>query len=270
MFSVDSLYNLNNSLFDLGGDAKKIINFLFHHDRISCLKKNKSLYDSECTKKKIYLCALGPSLKQVDLNRIQGDTIVVNRFYKFGVEFPDFVPTYYMMVDYDFVEERYQNDFVEAIDTYHGKGTKYLLNSKMYKSELLKKYKETDIYYLSCYGGQVHPTKKYSIDGVFPAFLNVTGAAILAAMLMGYKEIVLLGCDFNAFASPKQNHCYKDNSEKRLWRMTWELYCSSFMAKDHEDLQEYAKRNGVYIKNSTKGSLIDAYPIEIEEDLYVK
>lgn len=268
MFNQAGLYRINNTLFDLGGTFKKAVNFCFHHEKVSCLKKNTSLVREENKEKKVYLCALGPSLKQVDLDRIKGDTIVVNRFYKFGADFPDFIPTYYVMIDYGFAEERYQKDFTDALDAYLPKGTRFLLNSKLYNSPLLEKYDKENIYFLSCYGGHMHGEKEYKMDGIFPAFQNVTGAAILSAMLMGYKEVVLLGCDFNAFASPKQNHCYKDASEARLWKMSWELYSSSFMAKNHDDLQEYAQRKGIVVKNSTRGSLIDAYPMEIEENLY--
>ena len=259
---------LEDKLFDLGGVAKRIINYSLHHDRYSCLKNNIELFSKTNEQKKIYLCGLGPSLKQVDLNRIKGDTIVVNRFFKFGIEYPDFTPTYYVMIDFDFAQERYQKDFTDALDMYLPKGTVFLLNSKLLDSPILKNYNSKNIYFLSCFGGQMHGDKKYKINGVFPAFQNVTGSAILAAMLMGYKDITLLGCDFNAFASPVQNHCYEDQSKTRLWKMSWELYTSSFMAKNHDDLQEYALNNGIKVKNSTKGSLIDAYPVIIEEDLY--
>ena len=40
------------------------------------------------------------------------------------------------------------------------------------------------------------------------------------------------------------------------------------MDKNHDDLQIYAIHNGVQIFNSTKGSLIDSYPFNIEENLY--
>ena len=268
MFNQVTLYNLNNYLFDLGGVAKKVTNFILHNERVSCLRKNTELVNSVNNSKKIYLCALGPSLKWVDLNRIEGDTIVVNRFYKFGINYPNFVPTYYAMIDYAFAEDRNRTDFIDALNMYLPKGTKFLLNSKLMDTDILEPYDKKNIYFLSCYGGQMHGKKRYKLNKVFPAFQNVTGAAILSAMLMGYKEIVLLGCDFNAFASPVMNHCYKDQSEAKLRKMTYELFFSSFMAKNHDDLQEYAEKNGILIRNSTKGSLIDAYPIDIEEKLY--
>ena len=87
---------------------------------------------------------------------------------------------------------------------------------------------------------------------------------------MGYKKINLLGCDFNSFASAKNVHCYKDESSERIHRMSWELYAYSIVAHQYDSLQEYANRNSFSILNSTKGSLIDAFPMEIEEHLYIQ
>ena len=84
---------------------------------------------------------------------------------------------------------------------------------------------------------------------------------------MGYKDINLLGCDFNSFASTKQNHCYDDKAPARLYPMYEELFAYSFAAKDHTDLQQYAMKLGCRIVNRTEGSLIDAYPLQIDNSL---
>ena len=52
--------------------------------------------------------------------------------------------------------------------------------------------------------------------------------------------------------------------------MSWELYAYSIVAHQYDSLQEYANRNSFSILNSTKGSLIDAFPMEIEEHLYIQ
>jgi hypothetical protein len=48
--------------------------------------------------------ALGPSLKQVGFKQKKGDSIVVNRFFRMKEFNPDFVPTYYMMMDDTFTD----------------------------------------------------------------------------------------------------------------------------------------------------------------------
>ena len=47
-----------------------------------------------------------------------------------------------------------------------------------------------------------------------------------------------------------------------------ELFCYCFDASVHVQLAEYARTLGVEIINSTKGSLIDAYPMNVDETLY--
>ena len=101
-----------------------------------------------------------------------------------------------------------------------------------------------------------------------PALGNVASAAILCAIGMGYKKIVLLGCDFNSFTTPFRSHCYSEPGERKRIRLFFELFCYSFAADTHMEIAKYAEKMGVTIVNSTKGSLIDAYPLEIDESLY--
>ena len=125
------------------------------------------------------------------------------------------------------------------------------------------------MFFISPFDGRLKINKEYKIDKWQPAFQNVVGAAILTLMLMGYKNINLLGCDFNSFASTTQEHCYQDYSKARLYPLYQELFAYSFAAKDHTDLSLLAEKMGCRITNRTKGSLIDAYPLEIDESLYV-
>jgi hypothetical protein len=262
------LWKMNLAIFNIGGKVKCAKYLLTRPEMFSSLKRNVELIDPDKRNKKAYVLALGPSLKDVDLNKVKGDTIVVNRFFKIGEKFPDFVPTYYMMADPLFGNPENLADFHAAIDMYASKGTIFILNSKLAKSPLLKDVDKNHLYFVTDIDGRVKVKKEYRIDKIFPAFQNVTGSAILLLMLMGYKNISLLGCDFNSFASTTRNHCYKDKSDARLYPMWEELFAYSFAAKDHTDLQVIAERKGVSIINSTKGSLIDAYPKEIEEELY--
>jgi len=266
----NDLWNLNLKIFNFGGYVKRTQFFLTKPQTFSALKRNTELKKKENEEKDAYVCALGPSLKEVDLNMIKGDTIVVNRFFKFGASYPDFVPTYYLMIDYGFMREENRTDFDSALEMYADKGTIYILNSKLSGSSIVKKIPENQLYFISPFDGKLKINKEYRIDRWQPAFQNVSGAAILTLMLMGYKKINLLGCDFNSFASTTRNHCYKDDVQARLHPMYEELFTSAFMAKDHNDLQAYAERVGCTITNTTKGSLIDAYPLDIDENLYIK
>lgn len=256
--------------YNFGGYAKRFLYFFTKREIFNAPKSNSELVKASNSKRKAYLCGLGPSLKKVDINRVAGDTIVVNRFYKIGRDYPNFVPTYYLIIDRDFTKSEYVEDFKDAIEYYASKGTIFIFNSKMSKHPLLKKIPPKQLYFVSCIDGRVKVNKHYKINGLHPAFMNVVGEAILLLMLMGYKDISLLGCDFNSFASTTQVHCYKDENQKRLWTMYEELYAYAIASKDHCDLAEISNKMGCKIVNSTKGSLIDAYPIEIDHTIYIE
>lgn len=262
------LFDLDIKIINAVGLFKVVSNFIKKHQLFTCIKRNIDLTKRDAENKKCYICALGPSLKKVNLNAIKGDTIVVNRFFKIGQDFPQFVPTYYVLLDDNFASKELEGDLLKALDTYIPQGTKFILNSKLYGNQLLDNYPQNQLYYISCFSGSFDYRKEYSLDKVMPIFENVVGAAILSAIHIGYKNISLLGCDFNSFASTTRNHCYADESSERWYRMSFELFSYAFAANTHDNIQLYAKRHNIKITNSTKGSLIDAYPVDIEECIY--
>jgi hypothetical protein len=77
---------------------------------------------------------------------------------------------------------------------------------------------------------------------------------------MGFTEIVLLGCDFNSFASRQENHFYdikkNINREASLWR---DLLGHAIVCFQHEYLRNYASERNINILNSTDNSLLDIY-----------
>lgn len=240
---------------------KRISFFFKDHSLYTVIKKNKLLINTENSKKKMYVCALGPSLRNVDFNSIDGDSFVVNGFYKFAQNIPLFIPTYYMMIDDEYARNPEEMKFAETVlNAYLNKGTKFFFNSKINHAPFLKKYNPDNIFFFSTFRGAFNPNKKYDFSKIMPISGNVVTFAILLSILMGYKEIYLLGCDFNSFTTPKPLHCYSDSNEIKSLTLSQDLLMYANVAKYHERLQELAKKEGVVIKNATKGSLIDAYP----------
>jgi hypothetical protein len=79
---------------------------------------------------------------------------------------------------------------------------------------------------------------------------------------MGFKEIYLLGCDFNSFAAQTENHCYdkKNDIISRRISLADELKFYALVAYHHYALQKLALKMNVRIVNLTENSLLDAYP----------
>ena len=220
------------------------------------LKKNIKLKEIR-TKDKCYIIGLGPSLKHVDFSKLEdGDLITVNSYYK-DFHSINFKPMLHIMLDWC-VYSRDRWDLEAALEAFPD--SYFLLNGKYYE-EILDKEKS----FWTCTWGSENVKGEIDLTRLVPSFDNVICHAIYTAMYMGYKEIILLGCDFNSFASRKMTHSYGD--EERFLRMDQELFAYSFVANSHMKLSRYASDKGINIINATYNSLIDAY--QYDEELAV-
>ena len=93
------------------------------------------------------------------------------------------------------------------------------------------------------------------------ASVNVICQCIQVALYMGYKEIYLLGCDFNQYASLRPEHFYNTDSDGREMyiNMGNDAKWSAMVHFHHYALNKYATKRGIKIVNLTPNSLIDAY-----------
>lgn len=265
-----TLYNLNLEFVNLGGKVKYFLRLPSLHKTLKLLKKNEQLISNR-KNDTCYICGLGPSLVDVNLDKLADmpvDTIVVNRFTKMA-KITKLQPTHYLMVDNAFAIPPVRDVLDEAVKLYPN--TNFIWNTNFPKLDTGIMKLPCNKYFLAMYKGYYHKPKEIDITKVLPAFGNCICAAVGFAIGAGYKKIVLLGCDFNSFAFPHEVHCYdggKDNKGARRISLDYELFCYSFDATVHLKLAEYARKLGVEIINSTKGSLIDAYPVVIDENLY--
>lgn len=119
--------------------------------------------------------------------------------------------------------------------------------------------------------------KAYKSGAGMPRPRNVLIPAIMTAVRMGYREVVIVGADHswtrtlsvddaNRVVSV-QPHFYNDNSaEKERVASVYsniklhELLLSFHIAfKSYWELRRYADKEGIRIKNATEGSFIDAF-----------
>lgn len=256
MGKFDFLFELDRCILGIGGRLLSLSRIPLYIKNSSSLRNNKMLKQKKNVEK-CYVCGLGPSLRNIDLSKLDGDTIVVNRFYKFPNNF-HFKPTFYCLIDEGFYNGESVNDLRKAFTQYPN--TCFVLNGK-YKRLINRMFKEkSDVYYAFIGNGYLNKHSSIDFTKILPIVNNVVLFSILLALFLEYKEIILLGCDFNSFASLKPSHCYKDKEKERKWSMAFELFIYSFAADLHMRLNEYAVLHNIKIINATKGSLIDAYP----------
>lgn len=207
-------------------------------------------------KNTLYVLGLGPSLKKVDISKLDGDIICGNRFYKFqGAE--NCTPQFYCLMDDEYFVGKAIDDFTTAYKFYPN--TQFLLNGK-YKGDIENVIgKRDNVFYVYGWSGLLRAGSTLDFAKNLPLALNVVCRMIEAGIYLNYKKIVLLGCDFNSFAMLKDKHCYNDKEDNVQWKLSYELFCYSFAAKEHEILDIIARNRGIEILNATEGSLIDAY-----------
>lgn len=265
-----NLYDLNLQFINAGGKVKYWCRLPKLHSVNKLLSQNQDLIDRR-KNDTCYVLGLGPSLGQVDLDNIQDmdvDTIVVNRFNKMA-SMTRLQPTHYLMIDNAFAVQPDRKMLDEAVSLYPDCNFIWNTNYPKLAPELMTA--KCNKYFLAMYNGYYIKPKKIDITKVTPAFGNCICAAIAYALGLGYKKIVLLGCDFNSFAFPHEVHCYHGGTSSTAARrisLDYELFCYSFDATVHLQLAEYARLNNVEIINATRGSLIDAYQRVDMPELY--
>lgn len=241
--------------FNIVSDATFHLNFSLKKD----IQKN-SLYKGLHKGERCFILGTGPSLnnlKDRDLEFLQRETVFgVNSLYKADI-CKDIFPKYYVLMDNNFwgassntfpnVSEAYRERQPIFITDYRAKHL--VPPSNKYILLFAKNYPVDDM--------------RSSLDGNISITMNVVGFSILSALYMGFKEIFLLGCDYNLFCSAAQNHCYDDSIENRELEkgdLGFLLKYYALTTEFHYLIRRSAVKYGVNVVNLTPESLLDAYP----------
>lgn len=205
-----------------------------------------------------FILGNGPSLKEMDLTKIQNEIIFAVNFFAKSYLFPQICPTYYCIIDGAFMKEEHIDDLkyiIRSIDS------NLLLEHSVI--EALKAFDITNkkIHYSYSLLTQYGESTCYDFTKIATGSINVICHCIKWALFMGFSEIYLLGCDFNQFARPVQGHFYnsKPAHESSSYVRGNDLMYSSQALFDHYALEKESRKINVRIFNATPDSLIDAY-----------
>ena len=259
--NIMTLFRLSLRIYNAGLWIKEKTAKLKYRKWNKLAKRNVELRDYKHSDV-CYVCGNGPSLKKVNLDELDGDTIVMNDHWRIAKNFKT-KPTYYLINDNAYglpsFRERAEgmlNCFPEiphVLSTYMGPAI-----DSMYASF------NTNIYYYNNIGRTYKST--YPIDFTKCTYYtwNVVSAAIQLAIYLGYKEVRLLGCDYSLFASRYLTHVYDKEGVKvkNSFLLRDMLYKYSFTTHIHYEIAKYAEEHGVKVVNMTTESLLDAYEID--------
>jgi len=234
--------------------------FLFKLKEKKLIKQNikfKDIHKNE----RCFIIGTGPSLKnlsKLDIERLKNETVfAVNSLYQAEI-IDEITPKYYTLMDNLFWgEDSYF--FKEILEKYADAPPVFITDyrTRHYVKELGVEDKTFFVY-----------NKLYPINSINDDFtknmkisINVVSTSILTALFMGFKEIYLLGCDYNSFASTKDEHCYIE-CEERYAKENLAYYLKFYYLTTtfHYYIAKLAIKKGVKITNITPNSLLDAYP----------
>jgi len=251
-------YNhLSDVLFHLDPEAKRLVakNVAF-----------RNIHQNE----RCFILGTGPSLGLLtpdQLNTLACETLFgVNSFYKADLA-SVLKPSYYAITD-DLYWKDWKWIFGEIADKFSDKPPTFITDPRARKLIEGLPNVEQPIYVYA----KKYPTNRMSdeLTRNIYATMNVVSSSILVAMYMGFKEIYLLGCDYNAFCSAGRGHCYDD--EKELdgisYNLAFFLKYYWITTEFHYLIARLAKEKGIKIVNLASASLLDAYPrVQVSEVL---
>jgi hypothetical protein len=236
----------------------------------------RKLRDNIAYKKKhdgerCFILGTGPSLNlltDMQINALSKEIVFgANSMYKAEIV-SSIVPKYYGLLDNLYWTEL-SFTFADIAARYKQKPPIFITDIR---AENFAKNACTDIKHIFIYSKK-YPVKEMSekLENNIYAAMNVISYSILTAIYMGFKDIYLLGCDYNAFCTAGKGHAYDDKSElaKTKYNLAFYLKFYWITTEFHYLIAKLAKEKGVNVVNLTPNSLLDAYQRGSINDVFV-
>ena len=197
----------------------------------------------------------GPSLGNMDFGLLRNKNLItVNMLYKYPA-YKEIHPIFHCALD----PGLYRGEYLDALkDILENRPETNMLVSTNAPVDL----RERDNCFTTIFGylpsRHIHP---FNLAKPSAAFVNVVLFAIELAIYLGFKEVVLLGCDFSQFTVRKEIHLYDTEEGKTRLPAVWQdLLGHTIAIMQHESLYDYARSEGVNVVNATEGSFLEVYP----------
>ena len=225
------------------------------------IRKNVAFKDSH-KDGRCFILGTGPSLNslsQVEREKLKAEVLFgVNSYYRSDLAYM-LVPTYYALTD-DLYWKDWSHVFAEVNERFSDAPPIFITDPRARELvEALGREKSPVYVYAKKY-----PTDTMSDDITSNIYvtMNVVSNCILVAAYMGFKEIYLLGCDYNVFCNAGRGHCYDDKKEIEGISSNLAFFLRYYWitTEFHYLIAQFAKKKGINVINLTPGSLLDAYP----------
>ena len=227
-------------------------------------KSNSDLINSAVKGKRAVIIMNGPSVKEQDFNLLVGEDVIFgNRGFTHPL-YEKIHPKYHVFVDPKLKQGIWPISWLDDILRMVPDIT-FVMPAGWASLDILQPYIKKGVKFLWLFDNHT-----------FVGGMGVTGAAIRAAIKIGYKDIYITGFEKTGFASELlkiSSHFYGVNSENNL--KTWEDYTLDFYMNflfyigAKRSALEWQKQ-GINIVNVTKGGLVEVFKREDFNAVFTK
>jgi hypothetical protein len=260
-----TFFDIKNKIDNLMYDCFNLISetlYLFKFSTRKLIKKNKKYFDIH-KNKRCFIIGTGPSISLLSSEEITGleneHVFAVNSFFKIK-QLKKIKPRYYALIDDVFWRQTWVFDYKDILKHYKDVDFKFITDYRSKKIIDELEFSDNTIFIHA----KRFPTSNISFDIArnLPIGINVVTSCIQSALYMGYKEIYLLGCDYNTFATNVDEHSYDDADELYEIKDRLGMLLSFFSqaTRIHYLIRDLSRKKNVSIINLTPNSLLDSYP----------
>lgn len=273
---------LSDFLVQAGSSAKSLIKVALQSRPI-----RRNISEAARQGKPLIIMGNGPSLSTViaeSATDLAGSVTMALNFAANAPEFTLLRPDFYLMADPHFFEGRKTDPNVEKLFTRFNADVDWSMTLFVPRGQSASTLGITNdnirVENFNFVGAEGFPAlerRLYDSGLAMPRPRNVLVPAIMTGIRAGFKEIYLIGADHGWLSTLSvseenevvsiQPHFYKDNAEEKqrvasVYRNVklHEILLSFHLAfRSYHRLEDYARKKGCHVYNSTPGSFIDAF-----------
>ncbi|MGO7040438.1 hypothetical protein ACCS60_19015 [Rhizobium acaciae] len=245
----------------------------FSVDVASSLAENRQLAGLHAGQR-CFILGNGPSVKGLDLSRLQGENVITVSNGYLHSDFGKFQSRYHCVpqITYGLMTSEDVIDWFNEMHSHLG-GAELFLSST--EAELVRKhnlFSGRTVRYLVLGESFDERTSEEIVDisQPVPRVESVPVMALMIAMYLGFKEVILLGVDHDRFLSSTYQYAFdlkvqkgKDftvNADGTLTRSRHDEFQQlARLWRQYRAIANIAKANGIRVVNSTPGGALDEF-----------